>query len=426
MTLRAYFKQVKTVAIWEFNRFFKISDMLKGIAFFALFGVIGGVAGAWLGRSAMQEPAPDMPPGAIAIVDYGPYRSFLATDMAPGNGEWTLDDHTATPLSELEAMLQSGELAGILDLSDTDDPHLTLPAGGLDSGGWVQQLERWLISARRAWLLEVLGIDESQAASLDERIALRRTVAQDHDGLRTDTEDDSRESSLADKIFAGIVIALVLMAVLMSFGYQFVAITAEKQQRITEQVLSAIEARGWMDGKILGIASIGLVYVLFYGVMGIITLVGLIQFGVIPLSALALLNPWFFVVFLLLALLGVLMWNSFFAALAAMIDDPNTSQKSAWMMTPLLPALFSFYTLLNADTLPVKILSLFPLSSFAFMPPRMALATVPWWESVLALVLLAATAWLFRRLAIRVFATSMMMYGKEPTFTEIIHWFRRA
>lgn len=148
MTLRAYFKQVKTVAIWEFNRFFKISDMLKGIAFFALFGVIGGVAGAWLGRSAMQEPAPDMPPGAIAIVDYGPYRSFLATDMAPGNGEWTLDDHTATPLSELEAMLQSGELAGILDLSDTDDPHLTLPAGGLDSGGWVQQLERWLISAR--------------------------------------------------------------------------------------------------------------------------------------------------------------------------------------------------------------------------------------------------------------------------------------
>lgn len=426
MTLRSYLKQVKTVAVWEFNRFFKISDMLKGIAYFALFGVIGGIAGVWLGRSAMDDPAPGIPPGAVAIVDYGPYRSFLATDLAPGDGQWTLADHTGTPQDQLERMLQSGELAGILDLSEIDDPHLTLPSEALSTGGWVQQLERWLIAARRAWLLEVLGIDETQAASLDQNIALRRTVVDDHDGLRTDAETESRESSLADKIFAGIAIALVLMAVLMSFGYQFVAITAEKQQRITEQVLSAIEARGWMDGKILGISSIGLVYVLFYSVMGMLTLVGLIQFGVIPLSTLALLNPWFFVVFLLLALLGVLMWNSFFAALAAMIDDPNTSQKSAWMMTPLLPALFSFYTIVNADTLPVKVLSLFPLSSFAFMPPRMALATVPWWESVLALVLLAATAWLFRKLAIRVFATSMMMYGKEPTIKEIVHWFRRA
>ena len=426
MNLRTYLNQVKTVAIWEFNRFFKLSDMLKGIAYFALFGVIGGVAGAWLGRSAMDESAPGVPPGAVAIVDYGPYRSFLATDLAPGNGQWTLTDHTGTPEAELEHMLQSGTLAGILDLSDTDDPHLMLPAGAESVGGWVGQLEQWLIAARRAWLLEVLGIDEKQATRLDQQIALRRTLAQEHNGLSTRTEEPSRESSLPDKIFAGVVIALVIMAVLMSFGYQFVAITAEKQQRITEQVLSAIEAGGWMDGKILGIASIGLVYVLFYGLMGILTLVGLIQFGVIPLSTLALLNPWFMVVFLLLALLGVLMWNSFFAALAAMIDDPNTSQKSAWMVIPLLPAFFSFYTILNADTLPVQVLSLFPLSSFAFMPPRMALAAVPWWESVLAVMLLAGTAWLFRKLAIRIFATSMMMYGKEPTFTEILHWFRRA
>jgi ABC-2 type transport system permease protein len=36
-------------------------------------------------------------------------------------------------------------------------------------------------------------------------------------------------------------------------------------------------------------------------------------------------------------ILGLLLWNAFFAAVAATLDDPNTSSRSSLVMLPTLP-----------------------------------------------------------------------------------------
>ena len=123
-----------------------------------------------------------------------------------------------------------------------------------------------------------------------------------------------------------------------------------------------------------------------------------------------------------MALIGTLMWNAFLAGVAATIDDPNTSTKSGFMFLPMFPVMLAFLALVNPDTVAMQLLSIFPLTSYAVLPARMVLTSVSWWEPVLAIALLAVTAWLLRVAAGRIFAAGMMMYGKEPDYRQMLHW----
>jgi hypothetical protein len=59
-------------------------------------------------------------------------------------------------------------------------------------------------------------------------------------------------------------------------------------------------------------------------------------------------------------------------------------------------------------------------------PPIGGRAEVPWWEVGLALALLIAAILGVRRLAGKVFRLGMLMYGKEPSWSEVRRWLREA
>lgn len=396
--MNSRYRIVWEVTKWEFNRFFKWMDMVKGLIFFLAFGSIGGLVGYWLASDTFSPPD-------IAVVHYGTFDPALFE-----HNQLHFRDHSDTPADSLEQWLTDEKIEGILTIHSINDA--TIRASG--ERGWILILEQFLNELRSDAKIAESGIDPEWIAQLEAGIGLNREF------------DRVSDSTIADKIVAGIAIFLVLIAVFMGFAYQFTAITAEKQQRITEQVISAIRPQSWIDGKILGISGVGMMYILFYGAMGIAAAFLMLQFGFPVGSALALINPLFLVTFLLFVLLGILMWNSFYAGIAATIDDPNTSQKTGWMTLPTYPVMLAFFVLFNPDSLPVTVLGIFPLTSYAVLPARMVMTHVEWWEPVLALILLALTVHLFRIAAGRIFSTAIMMVGKEPTFKEIFYWFRRA
>lgn len=392
-------KTVWNVTKWEFTRFFKWKDMIKGTLFFLGFGLIGGLIGIWVATDTITVPD-------IAVYEYGDFdRDNFQSE------ELRFIDRTEDSMELLTEELDAGNLDGILTIVSSDSATIRMKS----ERGWLITLRQHLQEQRTDMKLQEFNIDTSVYAAIQYGMVLY-------------TEFDSgSESSSADKWVAGIAIFLVLMAVFMGFAYQFTAITGEKQQRITEQVISAIHPQTWIDGKILGITGIGLTYVVYYGALALVGLIALIHFTGAPFgNALSLINPGLLVLFLLLSILGVLMINSFLAGMAATIDDPNTSQKSGLMMLPVYPVMFSFFVIANPDGLAVTILGMFPLTSFAILPARMVMTQVAWWEPVIAIVLLAATAWLFRVWAGKIFAAGMMMYGKEPTIKEMVYWFKRA
>ncbi|MCH8567139.1 MAG: ABC transporter permease [Balneolales bacterium] len=392
-------RTVWNVTKWEYTRFFKWIDMIKGTVFFLAFGLIGGVIGFWVASDTLSVPE-------IAIHQYGEFdkENFQSKELR-------FSDRTNDSMELLLEELQAGSLDGILTIVSSDSATIRMKS----QRGWLLSLRQFLKEQRTELKLQEFNIDATVFAAIEEGMVLHTEF------------DRGSESSSADKWLAGIAIFLVLIAVFMGFAYQFTAITGEKQQRITEQVISAIHPQTWIDGKILGITGIGLTYVVYYGGLGLISVVALVNFTGAPFGeALALINPGLLLLFLILSLLGILMINSFFAGIAATIDDPNTSQKSGLMMIPLYPVLFAFVAIFNADSTAIQILGMFPLTSYAILPVRLVMTQVAWWEPIVAIALLAATAWIFRLWAGKIFATGMMMYGKEPTIKEMVHWFRRS
>ena len=233
---------------------------------------------------------------------------------------------------------------------------------------------------------------------------------------------DSAKQNKEQQMVSGGLLILLGIGVFSGFGFMFTAITTEKQQRVTEQLLTLISTKEWIDGKILGISlfclkSMVTTGLFLYLMIQAVSLAKGKGMFVLPITALELTSALIFVS------LGLLLVNSFLAGFAATIDDPNHSSRSIMMFLPTVPLGVVFSVMDNAEGTLMHILSLFPLTSFAAMPMRMASVSVPWWEWILSLVLLVACLFWLKNAASRVFELGIRMYGKEPEWSLLMKTF---
>lgn len=228
--------------------------------------------------------------------------------------------------------------------------------------------------------------------------------------------DNSKHRLVLAYFFAG----LMIMAVFLCFAYQFSAITGEKQLKITEQIVSAISPQVWMDGKIFGITLTGISSIFTYSIFSIIGGMLLFQFMGMPASnILDYLYLPSIILYLPFALAGILIWNAMLAAIASIITEPNTSGKSSLMMLPLIFVIASFLVTRDPDSGFSIFLSWFPLTSATSMPMRWAITEVGFWQIAGSFLLLVLTFYLLRKLAAKIFRISILMTGKELSWSEV-------
>jgi len=385
------------VARWEFSRFYKLKNELKGAAYMILFGTVAFFISFLIGRGADEKPELVLINEDIITVDSTIYDHFKITYAQTGK------------IDSVIASVGAGDVDGLIVIRSIDEGELYIR----HERAWMFRLNQLLTDFRRQSILVQSDIPDETLNTILQSFSME-TVFYD---------EEAAEGRGVERIFVIIFIVAMLVAVLIGFGYQFSAITGEKQQRITEQIVSAISPQTWIDGKILGITGVGIATILFYGCL--ILFAGMVvslyfDFGLLAL--LARVNIFNILAFVLFSLLGILLWNSFFAAIAATISDPNTSERPGFMLLPVVPVGFAFGALTNPDTLIIKILGVFPLTSSSMLPVRLVLTDVSAWEIVVALLLLFGTVLLFRQLAGKIFTLGMLMYGKEPDVREMWRW----
>ena len=78
------------------------------------------------------------------------------------------------------------------------------------------------------------------------------------------------------------------------------------------------------------------------------------------------------------------------------------------------------------DSLVMKVLSIFPLTSPAILSVRLVLTNVPFYETLSAISLLLLSIWFLRKVAGKIFALAILMYGKEPSWREMTRWARET
>jgi len=127
---------------------------------------------------------------------------------------------------------------------------------------------------------------------------------------------------------------------------------------------------------------------------------------------------------LLYAVLGLLLYNAFIAALMASAQNLQTASKwqGNFIMLPFIPMAF-LGALMDAPDAPwVMVVSQVPFFSPVMMPTRLVIGAVQAWELALGLVILALSFWLMRIAAGRVFRLGMLMYGKDMSLPELLRW----
>jgi len=383
-------RHVWIVSQWEFRRFFKWKDQLVSLALFLLVSVVwaGAAFVAGAGRSSVAV--------ALAGVDI----------QAPAGGRFRFEPAAQDERARMAA-LRAGNIQGVLSRR---------PEGGFDLLVTKEPRYRGELSA----VLDAFVRRERLEATGVTPEALQRILAPA--ALEVRFADPARERiGRAEKIAAGVCVGIMLMAVFTSLSYLLIGITGEKQLRVTESVISAISPQAWIDGKVLGITAYSLVSAANVVVgLGLVGLAAQLASGFVWPSAA--LRPAVALVLLLYTILGLLLWNAFFAAVAATVSDMYTSSRSSLTFLPLLPVVLSVAVLRDPDGLVARILALFPLTSAPALPMRMVLSDPGLLEIGCSLAFLAGAVWLMRRMAGRIFELGILLYGKEPTLAEMIRW----
>ena len=255
-----------------------------------------------------------------------------------------------------------------------------------------------------------------------------RTVKWGEDGSES-------ESNVGAAVAAGMILTFLIYMFVMSYGGMVMqSVMEEKTNRIVEVIVSSVRPFQLMIGKIVGIGLVGVTQLAIWGILIFILLAiaGGIS-GSSPemmgeaSSLLAVLHGLDLAkmggLFLLNFIGGYLVYASIFAAIGAAINGQEDSQQ--FMMPIIFLLIFALYAGIYSTENPDGPLaiwcSMIPFTSPIVMMVRLPF-DVPVWEVVLSVVILYVAALGMIWMAGKIYRVGILMYGKKPSFKEMIRW----
>lgn len=285
--------------------------------------------------------------------------------------------------------------------------------------------------------------DEIKNDSLKIDTNQQRILLSSRLGLHfTNITDPRSNAKYANSI--GFACGFLIYFIILIYGSQvMMGVMEEKTNRIAEIIVSSVKPFQMMLGKIVGIALVALTQFLLwiafvfiiYNVTkvsgnagGVNSLIGSIQQVFTSINV-----PMILFCFAFYFLAGFFFYSSIYGAIGSAVnEDVREAQSLSFPITMLIIiSIFMMTTAINDPTGPVAFWgSIIPFSSPIVMMARIPYGvpgTVPWWQLGLSMALLIGgfifTTWF----AGKVYRTGILMYGKKPSWKELIKWaFRKS
>ena len=224
------------------------------------------------------------------------------------------------------------------------------------------------------------------------------------------------------------IFVMILYMSLLTWGITISrSILEEKGSRIIEVLLSSVEPRDLLLGKVVGIGLAGFTQLAIWSVVG----VAMTAFGgaaTIEVLADVKLSYSVFVYFILYFLLGFLLYASMFTVIGSICSTEQDAQQLQGLVTmPLIvPILVLMFIVQSPNSTLAVVLSLIPLFTPMVMLGRIIVLQPAAWEIALSIVLMVASIYLSVAFSARVFRVGILMYGKRPSLPEVFKWYRSA
>ncbi len=270
------------------------------------------------------------------------------------------------------------------------------------------------------------------------------------------TDDGSEKEDYAEVgVLVSILTAMLIYMFVLITGTQVLqGIVEEKQNRIVEVLISSVKPFDLLMGKIIGIALVALTQIVIWIACGVIMMIAAaIIFGIslvgsgeimmtqnmaqenidpeMVTEVYRILQSINFIelaiYFVIFFIGGYLLYASLFAIVGATMDNAQEgSQLQVFIMIPLFASIYiAIHTMEDPNSALSFWSSLFPLTSPIIMMARIPFS-VPTWQILLSIALLFATFILFMWIAARIYRVGILMYGKKPSFKELVKWFRQG
>ncbi|HEY0931376.1 MAG TPA: ABC transporter permease [Gemmatimonas sp.] len=288
----------------------------------------------------------------------------------------------------------------------------------------MQRLERAVQRELVALRLEGAGVDPDVGRAItgiSTNISTERLTKQ------------GRGGSGQVNFIVGLAVAMTLYMTIFIYGLNVLrGVLEEKQTRVAEVVVASIPATRLLAGKVVGVGAVGFTQIVLWMVIGVVMYYVrapiLASFGVastplnipdVGFSTAATLLGFF--------VLGFMFYAGLFAAVGATINSEQEAQQAQMPVVLLLVASVMFVQniLMQPDGTLSRVMSTLPFSAPIIMPLRMTVAPVPTSQVLLSLASVALGAVFTTWIAGRIYRVGLLMYGKRPTFREMMTWVNR-
>ena len=283
------------------------------------------------------------------------------------------------------------------------------------------------------------------------------------DSIKTDisirtiniSEEGHEETSNTNVLFGiGMACGIMMYIFIFIYGAQIMqGVIEEKTSKVVEVIVSSVKPFQLMMGKIMGLASVGLLQFLIWiilittlssvvlgffglempqqqmmnemnrqypeaqlqnqGMIEVMRLIGQIPFGYLIFN------------FLFYFLGGYLLYGALFAAVGSAVDSPAEAQQFMFPITiPMLISYFGLFTFIldDPDGTISTWLSIIPFTSPIAMMGRIGFG-VPGWQLALSMVSLIGgfifTTWV----AGRIYRVGILMHGTKINYKVMAKWF---
>jgi len=265
--------------------------------------------------------------------------------------------------------------------------------------------------------LREMGVDTAAFARITEDVELTT--------VKVSKQGEEESGGFLATFFAGYAGSFLLMFLILTTGQSLVrSLVEEKSNRIMELLVGASTPQELMWGKLMGLSGLGLTQLFVWGVLGL---------GAITnFSASEGVNAWLQSLYAVLPYILVYMALGyvFYAALFIGVGSLVTTEQEAQVATSYLvmllviPVAFAIVVVQNPDVGYIRVLSYVPLFTPSLMMIRVVTKMPPLWEVMATIGMLLVSTVFVVWAAGRIFRTAILMYGKRPSFGEIMRWMK--
>ncbi len=239
--------------------------------------------------------------------------------------------------------------------------------------------------------------------------------------------------------YTGYITGFLIYLILIIYGSQvMMGVMEEKTSRIAEIMVSSVKPFQLMVGKIIGIALVALTQFLLW-IIFVFLIYNITKSGSANNSSLSVvvgeaqdiftsLNlPMLLFMFAFYFLGGFFFYASMYAAIGSAVnEDMREAQSLSFPVTMIIIfAIFILTIAMQDPTSPIAVWgSIIPFTSPIVMMARIpyGIGTVPYWQLFLSMGLLVGGFLFMAWFAGKIYRTGILMYGKKPTWKEMIKW----